>query len=344
MAKTADQTQQAEEEAQDVAVETHEEDSALEAATKTSEEFDKLIDDAGVEDIPSEDTTSEKEPEEPEAEADETNTGDEEEPEANATDEKDATDTGEAAVGKELAQKALDLGLTEEEVKQFASDEELQKTVGIIESVIAAEGGEKEAQPAKEPAGEEPEKEEPESTLKFENEEDIDPELLQNIKAMDKRYRDEVAALKAELSGLTEGIQKEQAEQFVKRFDAMVDAQGLDFADTFGKGRTLELNKTSLAYKNRDAVRSRMHAFAKGMLDSGIEIPDEQQLFDLAMTSLFGKKIETVKGSRMKKKTTARSKQRIGRAATKKAGSLTPEQKAIETSRKFDELIDTSED
>jgi hypothetical protein len=146
------------------------------------------------------------------------------------------------------------------------------------------------------------------------------------------------------VNSLVSGIEAQGRREFVKRFDGMIDAQGLEFADTFGKGPTDNLGLRTKAFKNRDAVRGRMHALATAITADGQAMPDEQHLFDLAMTTLFKDKMETVKSARMHKKTTKRSKQaRVGRAATRKTGSLTGLQKAYQTSKDFDEMIDTSE-
>ena len=348
MTKEADQTQETEDQDAQVAVmETDDEDTSIQKAVKTSEEFDKLADSEGtdVEETPSkpeDDKADDKEPEDKGAEDKDTGDEDTDDSEQQQADTKDATDTGEARISKELAQKAIDLGLTEEEVLTgFATEEDLQKTIGIIESVTAAAEGEAaDTQAADTGAAEDAKGFE----FEFENKDDIDPELMANIEKMRDHYEATVKKLSEKVDGIVDGVAQERKREFVKRFDGMIDGLGLEFVDTFGKGQTASLPNTSRAFTNRDAVRAHMHAFAKGMVESGLEIPDEQTLFDLAINSLHKQKLENVKGSRMLKKTTARSKQRIGRASTRKTGSLTPHQKALETNRKFDELIDTSED
>jgi hypothetical protein len=350
MAKQADQTQQIEEDQVDT-TETQE-DTSTATAVKTSEDFDKLLDEdeADVEETPSDqddDSKSETEDKD-DSEAEEETTGEEKAEEKE--EDKDATDTGESPISKELAQKALDLGLSDEEVATFGSDEELEKTLGVIENVIADDEEAAGAQAATKSAEDKTEAEDT-FEIKFENEDDIDPELLKNIKGMQAHYEGKIKELSevgrlltAKVDGLVGNIEQEAQQQFVKRFDNMIDEQGIEFADTFGKGSTNDLGRRSKAFKNRDAVRGRMHAIAKGMADTGQDIPDEKTLFDLSMRSLFKIKMDTVASARLHKKTSARGKQRIGRTATKKTGSLTGHQRAIETSRKFDELIDTTED
>jgi hypothetical protein len=150
--------------------------------------------------------------------------------------------------------------------------------------------------------------------------------------------------LRDKVDGLVGGIEQQRSAEFIKRFDGYVSGLGKDFADTFGIGSTNDLGKRSMAFKNRKAVGTRMRAFGQGMVDSGIELPDEQELFDIALTSLHKKKMETVNGLRSSKKNATYAKgARVGRSATKKTGKMTGDQKAIATSKAFDELIDTTE-
>lgn len=343
MAKEQDQTQQTEEDTTKTA-EVKEDTTAVDKAVKTSEDFDKLVDanPEDVEDTPSEekdDTSKDSKDSETkdDSKADDKDTGkdDTEDSEKDNKDTKNATDTGESNISKEVAQKALDSGLSEEEIDQFDSDEELEKFVGIIESVMSEE--DEKIDTTQKP---DEKKTEDDSVIKFENESEIDPEILKGIRSLEKDNKE----LREEVRGLVGGMQQQQDAAFLKRFDGMVTGLGKEFADTFGIGSTDDLGRRSMAFKNRASIGKRMRAFGRGMVDAKISLPDEQELFDLAVNSLHKKKLETVKGLRLGKKTTARSKQRIGRAASKSAGNLTGQQKAVETSRKFDDLIDTTED
>lgn len=351
MAKDQNQTQQTEEQNADV-VETKEEDTSIDKAVKTNEDFDKKLDAEGVEETPSEDDDKTKDSKESEdkdkSEADDKGTG---EGEAQDSDKDDDTDADksktddETKVSDELSKRAIDLGLTEDEIGQFDSDEELEKTVKIIESVVKEEDAVEKVDSTQTP---DKKKTEEDAGIKFENEGDIDAELLKGIRTLEqqnKELRETVGKLAANVQQEQQTRQQEQQKQFVKRFDGMVDKLGLDFADVFGKGSLDDLSMRSKAYKNRDAVRGRMYALGMGFQVAKETVPDEQKLFDLAINSLHGEKVKIVDGLRLGKKTTKHSKSaRVGRAATKKTGKLTGDQKAIKTNLEFDQLIDTSED
>lgn len=346
MSKENDQTQDNQEDTTAVV-----EEQVPEAAMKTSEDFDKKLDEEGVEDTPpsaesddkSEDTDS----------ADDKDAGQEDTTGADDKGEDDATEQAdEPKVSEAISKRALDIGLTQEEIATFSNDADLEKTVSILESVVSEPDETADAETTGSDTGKADEKAEDESVLKFENEDDIDPELLKNIKSMESHYKDKLDKQAEQIDTLSKQVneivgqrQSEERQAFVGRFDKMIDDLGLEWADTFGKGKTTELGKRSPAYKARDTVRARMHAFGKGLVDSGQELPEESQLFSLAINSLYGDKAKTIAGARSQQKASAHTKgARVGRAASKKSGKASPHARAVETSRKFDDLIDMSED
>lgn len=354
MAKEQDQTQQTEEENAEV-VETTEEDTSIDKAVKTSEAFDDLIDKnpEDVEDAPPEDKDDEKKDskesgDKDASKADDKDTGKDEDEDPDKDDDKDADKTGddETKVSDELAKRAIDLGLTEEEIGQFSSDEELEKTVSIIESVVKEEDAVETVDSTQ--AADTKKTEDEDTGIKFENEGDIDPEILKafrSVEQQNKELREKVGKLEGNVQQEQQNRQAEQNRLYMKRFDGYVDGLGLDFADVFGKGSTNDLSKRSKAFKNREAVSKRMFAFGQGFQAAKETIPDEKHLFDMAINSLHGEKVKIVQGLRSGKKNRAYKKgAQVGRSATRKTGKLTGDQKALATNKAFDELIDTSED
>jgi len=342
MAKEQNQAQQTEDTT--AAVETKEDTSAMDAAVKTSEDFDKLADAEGVEKTPlegddkSKDTKDSKTKDD--SKADDKDTGDKEDSKDKEKDTKEADDTGETKI-TELEQKALDYGLSEEDIEAFEDEAALKEYVDVLDKVMSEDEEDAVAQAdskvkAKADAKVDDTKKDDKGTKL---DDDVDPSIANAIKAL----ADENKELREKLETVVGGLQQQQQSQFIKRFDGLIEGLGKEFADTFGVGSYNDLGKRSAAYRNRQAIGRRMQAFGKGLVDQGLELPDEQELFDLAVNSLHKKKVETIKGLRLGKKTTARSKQRLGRPATRTTGKLTGDQAAYETSRKFDEQVDTSE-
>jgi hypothetical protein len=321
-------------------------------AVKTSEDFDKKLAEEGVDDdsLPApKDSKSKKDKEsetEDEAQTDDKNSGkaDDEVKDDEVKDEQTQTKGDELKVSEKLAKEAVDLGLTPEEVAEFQSDDELSKTLGILKSVLSDTEDEKPVSQQETPPVKKGKETEPESVFKFENEDDLDPGLLAGIRKGEKFYQDQIKALSDKVDAMQSGVVQEKQREFVKLFDGMVNELGLEFADVFGKGSTAELSKRSMAFKNRDAVRAHMYAYARGLSEAGLPVPDEKSLFNVALHSLHGEKLKAVEGLRTSKKGADYAKgARVSKPATRKAAGLNPMQKAIETSRKFDDLIDTSE-
>ena len=359
MAKEQDQTQEKQEQEDtkseaDLATEKEDQEASAKAV-KTSEDFDKKLDDEDVEDkTPSSEKEETTETDETKTEGDDKDAAKEKVEDDKVAAEKvdDAVkdEKVESKISDEVSKRTIELGLTEEEIAEFETDSDLNKTLEVIDSII--ESTERQENVAQEPAPKKSQdtkgKTEDDGSgfkLTFKNEDEIDPELLTNIKGMQKHYEDQIKELRNNVNSLTDNFKAEETRRAIGHFDELIEKLGDEFTDTFGKGPSSELSRRGLANKNRTAVRNRMYAFAQGLNDARQNVPEIQQLFDITVRSLFGKKMSNVEGLRMHKKTTARSKGgKIGRSAARQTGTLTPQQKAVETSRKFDDLIDTAED
>lgn len=333
-----------------------EEKAAEDKATKTSEKFDERIDAEGVEGDeetppaaePGDDDKDKGDKDEPKPKGDE-ETPPEEKDESKETPAPDADKDTEVKVSKEVAERAIELGLTEEEIADFASDADATKTLNIIQNIVddeeppATPQGPDAQTPAEKPAVEAA-KEDEGFKLTFEKEDDVDPEILANLQGMDKHYKGKVEALSNQVNELLDKLQEQDAGRFMGRFDGMIKELGKDFESEFGTGATKDLSRRGGAKKARIAVRTRIYAFAKGLHDAGENVPSEQQLFDMAVNTLHSKKMKNISGQRSQEASKTRRKQVIGKPAAGRKGDKTPLQKAYATSAKFDELIDTSED
>jgi hypothetical protein len=365
MAKDADQTQDKENQdtSADEAIEKQDK-ASTDAAVKTSRDFDKLLDEEGVEETPSDEDDSEskddkKSETKDDSKADDsdkdTDKDEDKDSDKKSADDKGTDDKGDdkTEVSDDLAKRAADVGITEDEIEQIESAEELEEIVKNIESVVAPEGKKDQSSahtdttPDKSKDDTGKKKDDLDSLIKFADENDIDPDIVKNLKALEKKGQGDSKAVKElseKVDRMIAATQQQQQQQFRTRNDGMIEKLGIEFADVFGIGSINELDESSTAWKNRDAVRAQMYAYANGLHDAKLPIPPEQELFDLAIRSLHGKKLETVTGLRLGKKTKARSKQRSGRAATKRKGAMTGDEKAYATSRAFDDLIDSTEE
>ena len=317
---------------------------ADEAAAKVSEDFDALIDDSeDVEETPSDedDEQQKADDEKPDDDVEETPSDDDDEIESKP----DAD-----GISDELRKQATDLGMIPEEIAEFKDDADIARSIKIL-SGIRDEDGEQE-EPAPKPAktvadkaGDAKKPADP-SELVIENEAEIDPGI---VKIMKDQYKKSLAleALLAEqgvsIAAEIDRLKAEREKVAMARFDEKIEALGKDFHDTFGKGNTLEMSTRSTARKNRNRLGLHIVSLGKAMIESGEEVTADH-LFEMALRNVFNDKVNSVDGGKLHKKTSARSRQRLGRASTKKTGKQTKQQSAVQASEAFDELIDASED
>lgn len=352
MAKEIDQTPDEQEDAQTAATAVADAEPVKEdivstdKAVKTSEDFDAKLDAEGVDDeTTADEDDTEGEKKEPADKAAKTDGDDKTAAKGKGADDTAGDDdgAGEVQISAETVKRAANLGLTPEEIASFENEETLTRTLNVLDNIVKDDGGTEDTAQTP-PAGKDAKKDEGEFHMKFENEEEIDPELLKGIRAMEKAFNDKVKELSNKLEGVTGNLQQQAQTEFVARFDGMIAELGEGFADTLGQGPSNQFSNRSSAGRNRAAIRTRMYAFAKGLADAGEKIPDEKSLFEMAVNTLHGDKLKTIAGKQMHDKTKQRAAQaRVGRASTRRAGNLTPKQRAVQTSRNFDELIDTSE-
>ena len=350
MAKDKDQTQENLEEAPtpEQVAEQQETEKAEKAALKVQEDFDKHIDESDdVEETPLEDDDEQPEGDDKPADDD-----DDEIPSEDAGDDDAEGDDDVPEFSPELLKRATDIGLIPEEIAEFKDDADLERSVRIMEN-IAKDDDKGEQTPILQgnetPAKKDGDAEKPAadpSELVIENEDELDPSIVRIMKAQHKKnyeLEQKLAEQGERLQAEENRLRNERSKEAMARFDKRIEDLGTDFHDTFGKGETLDMSNRSLARQNRNLLGKHMIGLAKGLAAAGLDVPSEDRLFEMAMHNVFQKKVESVQGAALHAKTSKRSRQRIGRGATKKTGRLTPRQAAVKVSEDFDELIDAAD-
>lgn len=329
-----DQTQQV----KDEVIDTTEKDEGQSTATavKTSEDFDKKLDTEGIDESLSDDEASENETEGADKDSeseDDTGTADDKK-DTGKTETEDEDKGGEDEFSQNLVDQAIDLGLKMEEIGLHKNDAELERTIEILTSIRPAT--QKPEEPAQAPAKGKAKDE----GIKFEDEEAIDPEILNAVRSLEKNNKD----LREMVERLTGSLEQKQQDEFNNKFDSLIENLGTDYEDVFGKGKGTELNKNSGHYRNRRTMIKHMYALASGYQAAKVRIPSEQDLFDQALYALHKKKMTSVRSRQISDKAKVQKGRRAGvPASSKTERPATGLQKAYQTSRKFDEMIDTSE-
>lgn len=191
----------------------------------------------------------------------------------------DETADSNIEISDELLDRALELGYTIDQMKEFSSADALEKEVTRVESLQKRV---KERQAAKVTP---PEDEDPEPNWDELVEQGHDPDVI----ALQKRTWQKSKQTEALARQV---IQAEQARAFeaqCNRFDDVLS--GMDeFKTILGTGRRDELVKASPEQaKNRQTVFTKMNLLKQGYETAGLEVPPEEELIQEAVHASFYK-------------------------------------------------------
>ena len=303
------------------------ETTAYTEAKKVNADFDKLL---------------ENKPKEPEIPAAEEKSGDDKpadddtgkpaDAEADEADEEIPAE--EDAPSKEeiqaLIERAAAVGLTQEQVESFSSKEDLENTVGILESRHKAKTTEEPAQA---------EEEKP-----FDS--GLDPEKYdEGLIAAVNKIGNELVALKKEnaaLKGTVDTFSERDRRQAINQHTSWFDNQlaGLEgYEDTFGKGTIKDLEKGSVEFKNRAALDEEMFTIAAGYKAVNRPVPAKADLFQMALNVKFPDKVKGAVIAGAGKKLDRRASQALGRGSSK-GSPATELEKAKQANSEFDKKLD----
>lgn len=263
--------------------------------------------------------TDEKPPE-----ADETDTGEEEE-KAEKTDGEEEPDEGLSA---ELVLEAEALGVSKATIEAFASDEHLRSA---LEKVYERRS------PAKTPADEEKQEDEPPEPEEFKldlDEDEFDPKLISAVKGMAdeiNRLRKEQFEQKKTGQGSQEAAQARADMEFVQTFDTMIAELGDAYAPLLGKGTIDTLDPDSPQMKAREDVVDQMNATNASRMRRGEKPLDGKVAFQRAVAAVFPDKTNNIARHDLSDKVKKRGKQIIGRplSGKKPVDTRTDEDRAV---------------
>jgi hypothetical protein len=188
---------------------------------------------------------------------------------------------------------AADFGMTEATARSYSTVADLERALHALasreESAPKTEEREWTDEIRKLEAQKEKAKLEP---IHLQGGEDLDEALVKQVnEALDGisgRYDDKTAALEKTIAELTSTMQANQAAQFVRCFDDMLERHGEPYRHELGEGSTLEL--TGKHRKNRDRVVDEMGVIVAACQLRKRAIPSDAQLVQRALKEVFGDK------------------------------------------------------
>jgi hypothetical protein len=314
---------------------------------EASNEFDKLIsgeadDNSGDAD----DTTVDDKNSDGKPDADDKNTGDDKGKEEAAEKTEEQTEEKPAVIDDALLTRAVRAGLDLSEAKTFGSAAALSKTLDLLES----RSGKETATTTDTATGEAKPFEVKPFEVKFENEEELDPEIVKTVKGVNEHYaaqigelnkhvagtvkalQDEIASLKTQLGGISESAE-------VERFDNAINTLGDEYAELFGSGSGHDLDQKSAQFKNRVTLFNELATISKGIAASGKPMPQFKTIFQKAVASAFGSETTKLSVKKAVSATEKRNSQVTHRPSHRLGKPVSTEEKLIEQSNDFDKKI-----
>ena len=221
-----------------------------------------------------------------------------------------------------LTERATAVGLDEEDIKKLGSVEALERTILILEARQKTEAEEvKEVQ------------EEPEDTKT--DFADVPDELRPALEQITKAYEERIKALESQLGQYNEYVGNQAEKAYKSEFDGFVGNLGSDYESLFGTGSTENLRNGSTELSNRVQVLEEMNTLAAGYEATGREVPDEQSLFNKALSSVFGDELMSIKQASRESQIAERRSKFVGRPSQRHGKQKSPEAAAIASVRQY---------
>lgn len=218
-----------------------------------------------------------------------------------------------------LGERAAEVGLDAEDIERLESVEALERMVLILEARNQSE--------SEEPA------EEPEDTKT--DFADVPDELRPALEQITKAYEERIEALESQLGQYNEYVDGQAEKAFRSEFDGYIGDLGSDYESLFGTGSTDNLRDGSTELSNRVVLIEEMNALAAGYKATNREVPDEQTLFNKAMSSVFGEELMSIKQTSRESQIAERRSKFVGRPSQRHGKQKSPEAAAIASVRQY---------
>jgi hypothetical protein len=214
----------------------------------------------------------------------------------------------------ELKQRALDIGLSEEDVKTFPSEEALDKALILIEKRgIASQPKQEETPPAVAP---EVKKEEKASEKDAEEDiPDLDPEVFDEklvevwgaLKGVNKKQAEIIEQLKGQVATLTQQSLASHKDRLLDQVEDFFGDLGEEYTSFIGKGRGSDLQKDSVEMKARVEILEVAESLMENYARQKKNVPFKTALAR-ATHAILGDKLRDIESGKIASKLEKRSK------------------------------------
>jgi hypothetical protein len=338
----------AEEEIQEQEQQEQQVDTAESKAIESSQAFDKKLSNTydGDDDDPGADDNK--------PEGDDKNAAPDKVADDDSGDKKEQSE--EQQIPDELLTRAVRAGLDLSHARSFTDAGALERTVELLENNASAsdEDDRQKEDKTQQQVQEGPLKpfEFEALEIKFENEAEVDPEIVKTVKGVNEHYAKQFQAMNSYYSGAVRTLVNEvvalrteltetSTVSRTEKFDGQIASLGTEFESVFGKGGIDEIDRNSPSFANRSKLWDEIKVLEKGYKAQGKPVPNYKTLFNKALQSAFGGHVKDAEGKKVALQITRRDKLRINPPSGSDGKQLTKDEKLVKASEDFDKKLES---
>lgn len=221
-------------------------------------------------------------------------------------------------IDPDLLSRAVAVGITLDEAREFPTDDGLKRAVDLIEARSSQSAPDTTGKDRKSPAAVSTDGAQ-EFTFDWTHpdmpeltEEDIAPQIRENMKRLKDHYEGQMAAIRNQVDVLVQSHRRQQTDATVKRLDSLFNELGPEFTKFVGKGELNDLGRTS----KEGQIRSQIVSAMVGL--SGSVKASEGDLFKMAVNAVLGDQSKELVREQLRSKIDKRNTQKTRRPAARK--------------------------
>lgn len=247
---------------------------------------------------------------------------------------------------KSLLDRAAASGFSEAIAKGMGTPEALEAALTAVDSQVDRKISEfgrddkEEAAPSETPAAEQATDVAAElDGLKYKidlNEEDYDPEVLKAFNGLNDHYASLFDKMAEGLKGVVNHLQDKDQEAYESRFDAKVSGLGESYKDILGGDVTSAMiDPKSEQGVNRKALLDEITTYTAGREKLGLPALSEGEVFNRALRSALGDKVQGLARKELSTKIKKRSGQMTARPTNREGKETNPTKRAEARARQI---------
>lgn len=255
-------------------------------------------------------------------------------------DDKPGLSAATVTISDSALTRAVQVGFTLDEARQFPNDATLNKAVQKIEATERAWLEADTALKNQSKKDEKPAEDDPLAKLPKLDPEVYEPEVIQMFDALTgviKQQQEAIKQFREQGEYAARSSQEAAARDVEQWFDKQIETLGEDFHEPLGKGAYGNLDRGSAQFQKRDAIANQMAVMIAGYQSIGQPVPPREKIFEIAAKAILADEYATIKEKKLSGELKKRSAQHIQRGSSQKTKSTqTPlEQVAQAIDEKF---------